>query len=57
MVPWKTDYSLDVMRVIIERKFENDNITMANGPVREHMFVPGGSAFEHKLVHKEVIAH
>ena len=39
-VAGNSDHALDVMRVILKRKFENDNVPAANFAIRKNMVVP-----------------
>src|SRR5262249_16348926 len=44
------------MRMIVEWKFEDDHVTMEDGPVGQNPFVPGTSSFENKLVNQQMVA-
>ena len=52
----QADDALDVVRMIVERKFEDDNVAAANGPVGQKLFVPGAGAFEHEFIHEQMVA-
>ena len=55
-VAGQTDDAFDVVRVIFERKFEDDDIAAADGAVRQKFFIPGAATAEDKFVHEYMIA-
>ena len=56
VVSGQTDDALHVVRMIVEGKFEDDDVAVADRPVGQQMLVPGAAAFEDKFVHEKVIA-
>src|SRR4029077_13722688 len=52
-----SDNTLHVMRMVLERKFEYDNVAAANGTIGQHRFIPGIAAAKNELVYEQMIAH
>src|ERR1700756_4666501 len=51
------DDAFDVMRMILEGEFEYDDVTAANGTVRQEFFVPRVPPAKNKFVYQQMIAH
>ena len=50
------DYALYIVRMIVVRKFEDDDVAVTNRPVGKQLFVPGAVAFKYEFVHEEMVA-
>ena len=55
-VAGNSDHALHVMRVILKRKFEDDNVPAADFAVRKNMVVPVSAPAENKFVDEQVVA-
>src|SRR5579864_4148191 len=57
MVAGNSDHALYIVRVIVKWKFENDDVAVPDGPVREQLFIPRALAFKHKFIYQKMIAN
>src|SRR5580692_3287207 len=55
-VAGNSNHALDVMRVILKRKFKNNDVPAADFAIRKKMVVPMSAPAENKFIHEEVIA-
>ena len=55
-VAGKANGALDVVRVIVEGKFEDDDVTAANVAVGEEFFVGVAATFEDEFIDQEIVA-
>src|SRR5580700_4798934 len=52
----QTDHALYVVRMIVEREFEDHDVAPPDGAIRKELFIPGAVSFENKLVHQQMIS-
>src|SRR5580700_5074157 len=52
VVARQTDDAFYVVRMIVKRELEDDDIAMSNRPVRKQPFIPRATALEQKFVHE-----
>src|SRR5258708_37294791 len=57
MISRNANDAFNVMRVVLKRKFENDDIAAANFTVGQDMIVPVATSSENKFVNQEMVAH
>src|ERR1700682_1529310 len=56
-VSWNADDALDVVRVVLKRKLENDDVAPVNFTVRQEMVVPMAAPSEDEFIHEKVVAN